>query len=276
MKVAVVTFVYPSAIKYLHDFIKCLQTQNFKEFELLIFNDGVSNLAEAINSFELPFKNIEVSGTPTQVRFSAFKWLGSSDYDKIIFQDIDDLMSSNRVKCLVSLLDSYEIVANDLSLMNEDAKIYADSIWRDKLGDLFEFDYKFISKKNILGIGNSAARKKIFEVAIKQNSIPLVADWFMYYQVLKNGNLKAVFTTQCQTYYRQHADNMAGVKELSEERLNYVIKVKEAQYNALQEVGEAVEKEMQLLIEQKKNINQILNSNKNQSHFFWWDETTIQ
>ena len=68
---------------------------------------------------------------------------------------------------------------------------------------------------------------------------------------------------------------MAGVKELTEERLNYVIKVKEAQYNALAEIGIDVNVERKLLSEQKINIKQILNSNKKQTHFFWWDETTI-
>lgn len=276
MKNAVVTFIYPYALKYLDEFEKCLSIQTFKDFDLVIFNDGVSDLKEAISGYNDHFEIISVSGTPMQIRFEAFGWLNKSGYDKIIFQDIDDSMSSNRVECLINLLNSYEIVANDLSLMNEKGDIYEESVWSKELGDLFSFNYEFISDKNILGIGNSAIRRQILEVPIKQSSTPVVADWFIYYQLLHNGRLSAIFTNQCQTYYRQHEDNMAGIKEFSEDRLNYVIKVKEAQYNGLKEVGIELKNEMEVLAKQKESIDRILDLNKNRSRFFWWDETTIQ
>lgn len=273
MSIALVTFIYPNALKYVPNFIRNIEEQDQKDFTLIIFNDGVKNVQSFFKSVKFPFKVVEVNGTPTQVRFKAFEWLKYSEFEKIIFQDIDDLMSNNRLKCLSELLDKYDLVANDLNLIDDNEIAYAESVWGKRLGDMFIFDYNFISDKNIVGIGNSAIRKKLLSIPILYSDTPLVADWFMYYQILFNSKKQAVFTNRCKTFYRQHENNMAGLKELTYTRLNYVFKVKEHNYKALEEVGIDVANEKRNLQIQRNEFNRLLNREKKTNHFFWWEET---
>jgi len=44
MKIAVITCVYPSAAAFLEQFYNSLQNQTDLDFDLLIANDGLSNL----------------------------------------------------------------------------------------------------------------------------------------------------------------------------------------------------------------------------------------
>lgn len=275
MENVLVTFIYPNALKYIKCFVKCIQEQSYNDFTLVVFNDGVKDVNSYFINLSIPFRVVEVGGTPTQVRFKAFDWLKHSEFKKVVFHDIDDLMSVNRLYCLFNLLDKHYIVANDLCLMNEDGSVYAHAIWGERLGEEFKFNYDFIANKNILGIGNSGIRKEMLNVPIVYSEVPLVADWFMYYQILFNSKKEVMFTDKCQTYYRQHSDNMAGVKKLDTERLNYVFKVKEAQYKALNEVGINVTSEEKKLEKQKMQFENILYKNKTEKHFFWWEETLI-
>ncbi|MBI3519738.1 MAG: hypothetical protein HY062_10330 [Bacteroidetes bacterium] len=255
MSLAVVTFFYPNAHTYLAGFLNCIRHQTKQDFTLLVFNDGVKNISDAFNEYSHTILFVDVSGTPTQIRFQAFEYLKSTNFEKIVFQDIDDEMTSNRVAVLAELLDDNMIVSNDLSLVNNDGILYAASVWADKINDLSKFDVTYILKKNIVGIGNSGIRKDVLKVKIAYSSLPKVADWFMFYQLMCLGNFKVLFTSRCQTLYRQHQDNMAGVKEFNKQRLEYVIDVKLSHYYGLMEVGFSVDEEIRQLIVAQMLLN---------------------
>ena len=273
MSSAVVTFFYPDAIKYIHGFIDCVKKQSRQGFTLIVFNDGVQNISSLFSKYNNNIIFVEVTGTHTQVRFQAFEYLKSSNFEKIIFQDIDDEMTSNRVDVLSKLLENHAIVSNDLSLVNNSGVMYSKAIWSDKIKDLFEFDDIFIKRKNIVGIGNSGIRKDILNTKITYSSMPKVADWFMFYQLMYLGKFKALFTTQCQTLYRQHEDNMAGVKKFDKDRLDYVIMVKLSHYQGLKDVGFQVEDDINELNLLQSKIKNITNMPAIKQNLFWWDET---
>jgi len=273
MSLAVVTFFYPNAINYVSGFLNCIQQQTNQNFTLIVFNDGVFDVQNYFSSYKSKITFVDVSGTPTQVRFHAFEYLKSTFFEKIIFQDIDDEMTLNRVDVLSKLLKNYSIVSNDLSLVNDTGAMYARSIWRDKIKDLFEFDDEFIKRKNVVGIGNSGIQKEVLNTKIAYSAVPKVADWFMFYQLMHLGKHKATFTTQCQTLYRQHEDNMAGVKSFNKERLEYVIMVKLSHYQGLKEVGFEVENEINELNVLRTKIKNISSIHPIKQNLFWWDET---
>ena len=273
MKISLVTYFYNDAIKYIDTFLSALSKQTVQNFDLIVFNDSVEKPETYFTDYKRSIKFIAVSGTPTQVRFQSFEYLNKSDTDYIIFQDIDDSMSENRVEVLSHLLNEYDIVSNDLSLMNDSGELYQASIWSDKLKDLFTFEYNFIKDKNIVGIGNSAIKKTILKHSLKYSAIPKVADWFMFYQLMYNGKLTAVFTTKCQTLYRQHPNNMAGVRSLDNKRLLYVMEVKKFHYLGLKEANFNVEKELKELEAIEKKISETHTTNPNTENLFWWDET---
>lgn len=273
MSLAVVTFFYPNAVVYISGFLNCIQQQTAQNFTLIVFNDGVQNISSLFSKYNNNIIFVEVTGTLTQVRFQAFEYLKTSNFEKIIFQDIDDEMTANRVDVLSKLLENHSIVSNDLSLVNNSGVMYSKAIWSDKIKDLFEFDDTFIKRKNIVGIGNSGIRKDILSTKITYSSMPKVADWFMFYQLMYFGKFKALFTTQCQTLYRQHEDNMAGVKNFDKDRLDYVIMVKLSHYQGLKDVGFQVEDDINELNLLHTKIKNITNMPAIKQNLFWWDET---
>lgn len=264
---ALITYVYPSAINYLPDFIKTVKTQTSSAFDVILFNDGVENL----NEYDFPFRKsiIKVAGSVVEIRFRSFEILKELNYDKYIFLDLDDTMTSNRVEVLSHLLETEHIVCNDLNIMSDDTHIITKQIWLNRLGEQSTFDYKFIEKKNIIGLGNVGFRKSILFTDLVMNTLPIAADWFLFYQILRNGQFECLFTSKCQTNYRQHEDNLAGIKHLSDERIAHVLNVVKCHYEALIAVGyQEFEEELIKLSDskiQKNKFNIIENP-------FWWEE----
>ena len=71
-------------------------------------------------------------------------------------------------------------------------------------------DYEFIKDKNIFGMSNTAIKlKNISKVIFDDNIIPI--DWFFFRAILKQG-LKALFTNETETFYRQHKNNTVGLR----------------------------------------------------------------
>lgn len=273
-KLAVVTYAYPQGMKYSASFVEALKQQGDREFSLIVFNDSVKDIAVYFESFGNRTEVVDVSGTPTEIRIKSFDHLYQHGPEYIVFLDIDDSMSSNRVEVMRKLLSEYELVSNDLDLMDEKGEVYKRSVWSARLNDRFHFDYKFIGDKNIVGIGNSAIRKSVLKNALKYSPLAKVGDWFIFYQLMFAGKLQAVFTTQCQTRYRQHPENIAGVKEADLERIKYVCGVKKAHYQALNAIGFDCSAELAALHELGKKQDSVHTGSKRED-LFWWEETNL-
>jgi hypothetical protein len=276
VKTAVVSYIYPAGLVFLQDFLQSIAAQSEQDFELLIFNDGVNELDRYLEDCNRTYTIFPASGTPVEIRFQSLSVLAATDFGQFIFQDIDDRMSDNRVEKSLELLGSYALVCNDLALMDEKGNIVAGTTWATRLDEGFEFDYSFISDKNIVGLGNSAVRRSLLEMPVKFHPAPLAADWFIFYQILYLSKVRAVFTAGCQTLYRQHVNNTAGLKEAGEARLKNVVEVCRMQYRGLIETGYALPDEQlpaivttQKLLEQNNYYYAPPVSHEN---LYWWEE----
>lgn len=271
-----VTYLYPSGVKYIESFKQTLLKQTVNDFKLIVFNDNVVNAKEYFKDVKQEVEFVDVEGDPTQIRFYSFNYLKKSNVDYIVFNDIDDQMSSNRIEKLVFLLSSYSFVCNELTLTNEAGEILVRNYWSKRLPGKFEFDAEFIRDKNILGIGNAAIRKSVLDFPLNYNGNPRIADWFIFYQLLHNSNSKALFTNECYTLYRQHNNNMAGIIKINSERFDYVLSVKRAHYKGLTELGFDVEEQLEKLEGIEDIAAQVFNKNKEYEEvLFWWEETNF-
>ena len=126
----------------------------------------------------------------------------------------------------------------------------------------------FIEDKNIVGLGNTGFRKELLESSLTYNSTPLIADWFIFYQLLKNSGHICSFTSDCQTNYRQHEDNDSGIRELTANRLSFVIKAVNRQNQAINEIHMG-----KLSPVQAKYNRKIIYTKHNFP--FWWEEISI-
>jgi hypothetical protein len=262
---AIVTYIYPNAIKYLETFLNDLKLQSINKFDLIIFNDQVKNLY-------LPENNIKTSvyplnGTPLEIRFHSFEILKKLNYENYIFLDIDDLMSDKRVEIVVNKLEKNSIVCNDLNLMDDNGNILVQNVWKNRLENDFTFDYNFIKDKNIVGFGNVALKRNLLFNNIKLSNYPLVGDWFIFYQLLKKSNSICTFTSECQTNYRQHEQNQVGLQKSSKEKWTKALNVAKLHYEGLKEIG--CEDHIPIFSREYSKLNEINN------YPFWWEEIKI-
>jgi hypothetical protein len=266
---AVVTFVFPAVTKYFEDLGNCLAAQIDRRFDLIIFNDGITNITE----LEIA-KNAciyEVSGTPFEIRFAAIQQLKELHYEDYIFIDADDTMTDNRVEILRKCLRNHQLVCNDLNLMSENGRVYNPLIWSSRLRNGFEFRADFIKDKNIVGLGNTGLKRKfLVDNDIEYQHIPKIADWFIFYQLLEKSGIYVLFTDKCQTNYRQHTQNDAGIATVNYQRLTYVKEILIDHYTALTAIGY---NEFQQEIVKLKQLNINHNpENQLELRLFWWEE----
>lgn len=274
-----VSFLYPELRSFITEYFDCLIHQDDQDYDLIFFNDGFRDLEREIEMLVEKGKNveiIEISGSPTEIRFQALKFLQSNYYSKIIFQDADDLMTKNRVSICKEYLQKAPLVVCDLDLIDHEARQIREKVWSERLSDAFEFDYHFIQDQNVVGFGNVALMRDLLSIEIFdfEKSVR-VADWFFFYQILYFSKVKAIFTNKARTKYRQHDSNLVGLGSLSQESVEKAFSIKKEQYGALEEVGIDSSKMLKKLREQEvlwsKN-----HTIKNVDYYpFWWEETTF-
>lgn len=269
-KTAVVIYLYPDALKFAKSLIETLDSQTVQNFDLILFNDGISK----DDCLEFSQKSLwfDAHGSPFEIRVLSFKILRGLDYENFIFIDADDSMSDNRIEVLTEWLKNYQIVCNDLNLINSSGTYLELKIWSERLLNGFEFNADFIRDKNIIGFGNVGIKKELLKLEINYAIEPIISDWFVFYQIMEKANVKAAFTNECQTNYRQHELNIAGIGEIDSRRIRYVIGILINHYNALVAVGfsnfaKEIPKLESIRVEDiiyKKNI-----------YPFWWEEIKI-
>ncbi|MBB4806592.1 hypothetical protein HNP38_001888 [Chryseobacterium defluvii] len=273
MKNAIVTYIYPKAVQFIEVFIENINKIPTQDIQLIIFNDGLIYDEKLFSKLCIPYCIIPTGGTINEVRHHSFEYLyeNFTEIENMIFQDIDDVFSENRFDILIEKLRYNKIVCNDLSSL-ENGRLKDLSLWAGRLGNDFEFDHHFIKNKNILGLGNTGMKREVLNIKTFLSNQPAAYDWFYFYQILKLGNIKASFTSECQTHYMQHTDNIAGVnKEMTADQLQHIITVKKKQYESL------IDLNFNELEEELDKLNNIKDINPSkipaQKNFFWWEET---
>jgi len=271
MRTALVSYLYEGALEYLREFVNAIQSQSFLAFDIILFNDGVDHPEKLIQFDTCKITFVPITGTPAMIRFESLSYLKDSPYDYLIFQDLDDTMSSKRVEVIVKKLQSYNIVCNDLCLMSESGEVKTQGIWQPILGNNFEFSQGFIEDKNIVGFGNTGITRSLLQEVFQINEEIIAADWFVFFQLLSKSTTPGLFVSDCQTNYRQHENNIAGIKEVNQERINYVLKVKIAQYKGLIKTGFNFQSHLNKMLS-LQNRNFTITDTINEP-LLWWEET---
>lgn len=208
-KVAFLTTVFPMKDSFIFDFFDSLKKQTYKNFEIIVLNDGYENFATIKEKYnELSIIELKYSNTPAKNREFGINYVIENSYDVLIFGDSDDYFSINRVEKSLELLKNYDIVVNDLSLFDNDG-VYCEKYISHRLSNLTEIEYEFIKDKNIFGLSNTTINVSIMSKINIDKSIVAV-DWFIYKKLLKSKN-KAIFTNEIETYYRQYENNTIGL-----------------------------------------------------------------
>lgn len=210
MKTAFLTTIFPMDKQYLQDFFDSLKNQTDKNFDVIVVNDGYKNFEEIKSAYNQVLNIIELqySNTPAKNREYGINYCIEKKYDVLIFGDSDDYFANNRVEKSLEFLKKSDILVNDLSLFGESG-IYEEKYLSHRLKNLEVVNFEFIKDKNIFGMTNTAIKlKNITKVSFDEKIIAV--DWYFFKTLLGQG-LKAIFTNETVSFYRQYDNNTVGL-----------------------------------------------------------------
>lgn len=211
-KIAFLTTIFPMKEQYLHDFFTSLKQQTYKDFDVIIVNDGYLDFEKIKIAYGQTLSIIELlsTNTPAKNREFGINYCIDNKYDILIFGDSDDFFEANRVEKSLQLLEEYDVVVNDLSLFDENG-VYETAYFSNRLENLTQINFDFIRDKNIFGMTNTAIKLKAVSRVVFNNKI-IAVDWYFFKILLKQG-LKAIFTNETMSFYRQYENNTIGLEK---------------------------------------------------------------
>ena len=276
-KIAFLTTIFPMKKEYLVDCFNSLNNQTFKDFTLIVVNDGYKNFEDIKTLYpELNIIELQFSDTPVKNREHGINYALKNDYDIIVFGDSDDYFESNRIEVCIGKLNIYDIVVNDLTLFSQHGA-YSKKYISNRIRNNTEIDLEYVKDKNIFGMSNTAVKTKIIE-NIDFNSELIALDWYIFSILLLRGN-KAIFTSDTETYYRQYENNTIGIGKISKESILKGISVKEKHYELLKSIDAQYESLYTNINELKSKIKDTVYLEKllkqDLKYPLWWEEIKL-
>jgi len=225
------TVYYNEAEIFLKDFFNSINHQDTNEFDLLLIFDNASpkNLPSSkINIFELKFEH---KLKQSEIRKEGIHYAKKNNYRNLIFSDIDDFFSNNRISLSIKELRKNDFVFNEISLVSQKGEL----IQENNSQKLYKIkgiqSYKQILDYNKFGLTNTGINLR----SIKKNFfIPrdiVATDWWIFTILLLTGAI-GEFIEGAHTFYRQYENNLVGLnKRMSSDSLAMGLLVKEIHYH---------------------------------------------
>ncbi len=281
MKILLASVIFDFISDFLDSYFASIDSQTYKNFDVLIFNDGIKNFISPIQPSQV-FSNSK-NYTPIQIRKAIIDYAINNNYDILIFSDADDIMSSDRVETILneysSTKEQFAFYYNDLYFLDSKRDFFMGKLPNcvDSLKELYTY--------NFLGLSNTAINIKKTKNILKNAVIPddLIAfDWYLYSFLLFN-NFKGI-KVKTKTFYRIHTENLAGsTLKLDVKTLMTGVKVKKFHYKAMSKLSKRFLFYYKKIIEleafldskdkRKSYINFINKSFSND--IFWWEKIKI-
>lgn len=284
MNTVFITFIYPQAILYFRPFLNSLLKQTDLEFKLIIFNDGCKQeqLEIFLNQEVIQVEIINNKCNSIAVnRLRAFKILSRYSVSNFIFGDVDDTFASNRIEVSKYALKKNPIVFNELNLNNTRDEVLEDRLILNYLKDREYVNGEMVKEHNLIGFSHLALNKEAIKIAgsIKIANDIQIVDWVVISNLLNH--YQAYFEKNTYTNYIFHDNNIALTQQGSLNQYIFYLEVKIKNYSQLLHLDYWYKKEMLVLIELKKVIENnrevqtrfIDYINKKQIiHYPWWSQ----
>ncbi len=221
-----VTFVYDKATIFLDRLVNSINSQTDIDFSVIVFNDNVDNPEIYFSKLNFNYTIVKLkSNNPQDLRYEGLDFLKTTKFDYFVFQDCDDELDNRRVEVVKKLSINYQLITNDLTIIDNESNIIDNYIWRNKINNRI-FDYKDIENYNFVGFGNTSLSYELLRYLPKIPSIDIIAvDWYLFYSILKKSKTIGFFTSKTTTLYRQHFENTIGIAK--DEMLSKILKVRD-------------------------------------------------
>ena len=204
---ALYTTIYPGVERFLADWYRSVLEQSDQDFDLVIGVDGV-DLSAVIKALrESPratWVPAAAGASPAQVRQNAFEMIARA-YQAVVFVDSDDILMPQRVAAARQMLETYDVVASAMLLVDEDGGAL-NFIFNMPSG---EDPTEWLLRGNVFGLSNTAYRTKVLEYCLPVPFNCILVDWYLATRSWLSG-ARLGFDPSIQMAYRQHGQNMAS------------------------------------------------------------------
>jgi glycosyltransferase involved in cell wall biosynthesis len=232
-KIAVLGVIFPAVDKFLDDYLTSLESQSFKDFDLILINDGFNKFEKFKTKYKLNIKELKHTASAAKNREFGINYIRNEGYEYIIFTDSDDYFSNNRIEKSIELLKFNNIVVNDLTTVSHNKSILESSYLSQRLVNLSTINYEFVTDKNIFGFSNTALKLELLKNKVTFNKELIAVDWYFFSNLLQAGH-KGIFTNESMTFYRIYESNAVGLStDTNIQKLEKGINAKICHYKAL-------------------------------------------
>ena len=200
----------PGLRAFLADYLKSIREQTDRNFRVMLLNDGAKGGDTKVveNLMGHGAQVLSGAGSPANNRIKLINYCIGAGFKKIIFSDVDDIMASNRVEVVNSLLETHDLVVNDLHLIAENGEMIRPGVVSSRLGSQLAFEFEDLVEKNFCGMTNMSFCAPVSgEIRVPKHAVAV--DWLIASQLLLNGR-QGFFTVLLQQV-RQHSSNVAGI-----------------------------------------------------------------
>lgn len=273
-KVALFTVFYPGAETYIGEFFDSVLDQTYKDFDLIIVNDGYKDKKLSSLCPNLSVVELRGDATISGNRAIGINYAIDKNYNYLFLCDVDDYMHPARVEHVLRSFGNNDIIVNDLDIVGTDRKLIVKDYFQKSISANTILDKDFVKDKNVFGFSNSALKVS----ALSKVSFPTdlkVVDWYFFTQLLNEG-LKAQFLDESLTEYRQHSKNLIGISSFTIDVFKKLIELKKKQYSYMKEVYPVYQKLYDQMIDLSKlpnnELRKIIDKNTDITPYpVWWE-----
>lgn len=262
------TVVYREALGFFAEFLQSIDNQTFKEFDLLIINDGVDESELKVRLDETSINSYVINNTtnlkPADLRVKLIEESKKRGYNLLVIGDCDDLFATTRVE----LIDKVQKKKPEYTFYyNELLRFDFTPAMKDIPSTTEEISQ--ILQNNYIGMSNAALnldKLSLDFIDSLKGCQSFVFDWYLFSRILCSGG-KGVLVEKAITYYRIYSGNFVGLdaevdRELEVKKMHYSMMV---DYNPI--YGSLLEKINSL---DMNNIQVQLKDNS-----FWWNRIIL-
>lgn len=230
--------------KYIAEQIDSILNQSFKDYTLLIHDDGsTDSTVELIKSYvslhpkriKLIEDNIKTGGPKNNF----FHLMDQVDSPYIMFCDQDDIWLKDKISNAYNACKKIEkkygentpvLVFSDLIVTDKNLNVISESLFKmQKTEPKIAKKLNYLVYKNCVTGCTMLFNRKALNVSLPTSCNAIMHDWWVALNVLKN-NGKVSFLHTKDIFYRQHGMNSVGAKSFSWIKLirrNVFINIKE-------------------------------------------------
>jgi len=271
-KVAFLTTIFPVDNQYINIFFDSLLNQTNKEFDIVVVNDNYLNFDKIKTRFNnLNIIELKGSSSIAKNREKGLRYIKKNNYDVVIFGDIDDYFKFNRINKSLELLETADVVVNDIDLFNRDG-IICTNYFSSRLDNLSMINIECIMEKNLFGLTNTAINVSILSDFKFYDNI-IAVDWYLFSILLLNG-ARAVFTNETSTCYRQHGENVIGMNNATtSKKIKNIINIKKIHYQFMSKIDPIYIPFLNKYNNLAKKVEKVdMESTCVHEHLLWWEE----